>query len=131
MYAHSTQQKLIIKALSSEQYDGLSEIALNIYTGTYPLSKKYINHLKPYESYIRLLGSREVSNREKRRILLKNNSLVSLLLKPIVTYQRQMAKEMILVPKLKYERLLKQVDPVKEPLTQDTTTIEQTLKQSP
>lgn len=38
---------------------------------------------------------------------------------------------MILVPKLKYERLLKQVDPVKEPLTQDTTTIEQTLKQSP
>lgn len=42
-----------------------------------------------------------------------------------------MAKELILVPKLKYERLLKQVDPVKEPLTQDTTTIEQTLKQSP
>lgn len=38
---------------------------------------------------------------------------------------------MILVPKLKYERLLKQVDPVKEPSTQDTTTIEQTLKQSP
>lgn len=38
---------------------------------------------------------------------------------------------MILVPKLKYERLRKQVDPVKEPLTQDTTTIEQTLKQSP
>lgn len=38
---------------------------------------------------------------------------------------------MILVPKLKYKRLLKQVDPVKEPLTQDTTTIEQTLKQSP
>lgn len=86
VYADSTQQKLIIKALSSEQYDVLSVIALNIYTGTYPLSKKYINHLKPYESYIRLLGSREVSNREKRRILLKNNSLVSLLLKPIVQH---------------------------------------------
>lgn len=86
VYADSTQQKLIIKALSSEQYDVLSEIALNIYTGTYPLSKKYINHLKPYKSYIRLLGSREVSNREKRRILLKNNSLVSLLLKPIVQH---------------------------------------------
>ena len=47
-------------------------------------TKKYINQLKPYESYIRSLGSREVSNKEKRRMLLKNISLVPLLLKPIV-----------------------------------------------
>ena len=86
VYGDSTQQKVIIKALTSEQYDVLSEIALNIYTGTYPLTKKYINQLKPYESYIRSLGSREVSNREKRRILLKNISLVPLLLKPIVQH---------------------------------------------
>ena len=84
--ADNTQQKVIIKALTSEQYDVLSEIALNIYTGTYPLTKKYINQLKPYESCIRSLGSREVSNREKRRILLKNIPLVPLLLKPIVQH---------------------------------------------
>lgn len=84
VYAHSAQQKVIVKALTSEQYDVLSEISLNIYTGTYPLPKKYINQLKPYESHIRSLGSGEVSNREKRRILLKHISLVSLLLKPIV-----------------------------------------------
>ena len=86
VYADSIQQKVIVKALTSEQYDVLSEIALNIYTGTYPLTKKYINQLKPYDSYIRSLGSREVSNREKRQILLKNISLVSLLLKPIVQH---------------------------------------------
>lgn len=89
VHADSTQQKVIVKVLTSEQYDVLSEIALNIYTGTYPLSKKYINQLKPYDSYIRSLGSREVSNREKRRILLKNISLVSLLLKPIVQHIKE------------------------------------------
>lgn len=55
--ADGTQQKVIVKTLTSEQYDVLSEIALHIYTGTYPLTKKYINQLKPYESYIRSLGS--------------------------------------------------------------------------
>lgn len=89
VHADSTQQKVIVKVLTSEQYDVLSEIALNIYTGTYPLSKKYINQLKPYDSYIRSLGSREVSNREKRRILLKNIFLVSLLLKPIVQHIKE------------------------------------------
>lgn len=40
---------------------------------------------------------------------------------------------MILVPKLKYERLLKKTDPVEEQSTQDTSApeIEQTSKQSP
>lgn len=45
---NNTQQKLLVKSLTSEQYDAISEIALNIYTGTYPHSKKYINQLKPY-----------------------------------------------------------------------------------
>lgn len=44
-----------------------------------------------------------------------------------------MAKEVILVPKLKYERLLKTLDPVEEQSTQDTPVreIKQTLKQIP
>lgn len=57
LYADSAQQKLVVKTLTSEQFDVISEIALNIYTGTYPLPKRYINLLKPYESDIRLLGS--------------------------------------------------------------------------
>ena len=84
--ANIVQQKLVIKSLTSEQLDVISEIALNIYTGTYPLTKRYINQLKPYQPYIRLLGSREVSSKKKRDILLKHLPLVSLLLKPIVQY---------------------------------------------
>lgn len=76
LYADSTQQKLIMKTFTSEQFDVMSEIALNIYTGTYPLPKKYINGLRPFESDIRKLGSREVSNKEKRRILLNHIELV-------------------------------------------------------
>lgn len=82
--ANSSQQKLIVKSLTSEQYDVIGEISLNIYTGTFPLTKKDINKLKPYQSYIRSLGSREVSTKQKRGILLKHLPLVSLLLKPIV-----------------------------------------------
>lgn len=78
------KQKLLIKSLTNEQYDVISEIALNIYTGTYPLTKKYINQLIPYQSFIRSLGSREVSAKQKRWILLKHRPIVSLLLKPIV-----------------------------------------------
>jgi hypothetical protein len=90
--ANNVQQKLIVKSLTSEQYDVISEIALNIYTGTYPLSKKYINQLKPYQSNIRALGSREISSKQKRGILLKHLSLVSLLLKPIVHHLEKNGK---------------------------------------
>lgn len=87
--ANTTQQKIIIKSLTSEQYDVISEISLNIYTGTYPLSNKYINQLKPYHSNIRSLGSREVASKQKRRILLNNLPLLPLLLKPIVHHLDQ------------------------------------------
>lgn len=85
--ANITQQRIIIKSLTSEQYDVFSEIALNIYTGTYPLSN--INQLKPYHSNIRSLGSREVASKQKRRILLNNLPLLPLLMKPIVHHLDQ------------------------------------------
>lgn len=118
--ANNTQQKLLVKSLTSEQYDAISEIALNIYTGTYPLSKKYINQLKPYQSYIRSLGSREVSAKQKRLILLKHLPIVSLLLKPIVQHiETRNGKEMILVPRIKYEHLLKLIEDNEERVKPD------------
>lgn len=118
--ANNTQQKLLVKSLTSEQYDAISEIALNIYTGTYPLSKKYINQLKPYQSYIRSLGSREVSAKQKRLILLKHLPIVSLLLKPIVQHiETRNGKEIILVPRIKYEHLLKLIEDNEERVKPD------------
>lgn len=84
--ANSAQQKLIVKSLTNEIYDVISEIALNIYTGRYHLTKKYINQLELYQLYIRSLGSREVGTKQKPWILLKHLTIICniMLLKPIV-----------------------------------------------
>lgn len=62
----------------------ISEIVLNIYIGICILIKKCIKMLKIYELDIRLLGFREVSNKEKCWILYKCIDLVFFLLKFIV-----------------------------------------------
>ena len=86
LYIDTAQQKHIIKSLTDEQCDVISEIALNIYTGTYPLTKQYIRQLAPYKPFIRMLGSRETSSKRKRQILSKHVQLLSLMLKPIVQH---------------------------------------------
>lgn len=122
--ANSAQQKLIVKSLTNEIYDVISEIALNIYTGRYHLNKKYINQLELYQLYIRSLGSREVGTKLKPWILLKHLTIICniMLLKPIVHHlekKNRMAREMILVPKLKYEHL-KTIENNKEPVKPDS-----------
>lgn len=121
--ANSAQQKLIVKSLTNEIYDVISEIALNIYTGRYHLTKKYINQLELYQLYIRSLGSREVGTKQKPWILLKHLKIICniMLLKPIVHHleRNRMAREMILVPKLKYEHL-KTIENNKEPVKPDS-----------
>lgn len=122
--ANSAQQKLIDKSLTNEIYDVISEIALNIYTGRYHLTKTYINQLELYQLYIRSLGSREVGTKQKPWILLKHFTIICniMLLKPIVHHlekRNRMAREMILVPKLKYEHL-KTIENNKEPVKPDS-----------
>lgn len=55
------QQKALIKTMSEKQLNAISEISLNIYTGTFPVRVRYLNSLKPFASSIRLLSSREVT----------------------------------------------------------------------
>lgn len=86
LYIDTAQQKHVIKSLTDEQCDVISEIALNIYTGTYPLTKQYTRQLAPYKPFIRILGSRETSSKRKRQILSKHVQLLSLMLKPIVQH---------------------------------------------
>lgn len=72
LYIDTAQQKHVIKSLTEEQCDVISEIAINIYIGTYPLTKQYIRQLAPYKPFIRILGSRETSSKRKRQILSKH-----------------------------------------------------------
>ena len=82
--APNKQQKLILSSLTKNQLEVLSEIALNIYTGSFPVANRYLKTLKPFRAQIRVLASREISAKKKRKILLRHIKIVSVLLKPIV-----------------------------------------------
>lgn len=110
------QQKALIKTLSEKQLDAICEISLNIYTGTFPVRVRYLNTLKPFASSIRLLSSREVTSNRKHVIISRHPKILFILIQPIIKYfdklkrREKMAKELILIPKLKYEKLLKLMD---------------------
>ena len=78
--APNKQQKLILSSLTKSQLDVLSEIALNIYTGSFPVANRYLKTLKPFRTQIRVLASREISAKKKRKILLRYIKIVSVLL---------------------------------------------------
>ena len=87
--AHKKQIKLLLSSLTSEQLDVIGEIALNIYTGVFPVSKRYVLLLKPFQKHIRLLASREISAKKKQDILIKHQKLISVLLKPVIEQLRK------------------------------------------
>lgn len=80
------QQKALIKTMSEKQLNSISEISLNIYTGTFPVRVRYLNSLKPFASSIRLLSSREVTSNRKRVILSRHPKLLLLLIQPIIKH---------------------------------------------
>ena len=82
--ANRKQQKLLLSSLTKDQLNVIGEIALNIYTGVFPISSRYSILLKPFRRHIRLLAAREISTRKKRGTLMKNIKLISLLLKPVI-----------------------------------------------
>ena len=88
--ANKKQRKLIVSSLTDEQLEVIGEIALNIYTGVFPVTKRYLSLLKPYQSHIRLLGSRDVSVKKRRHILIQQRKLIPLLFKPVVDHLKRL-----------------------------------------
>ena len=82
--ANNKQRRLIVNALTSDQLTVIGEIALNVYTGVFPITKNYKSLLRSFKSYIRLLGSREVSKKTKTEVLNRHPKLIPLLFKPAV-----------------------------------------------
>ena len=62
----------------------IGEIALNIVKGTIPLSTCEKDKLRYLKSDIKKLGSKNLSIKEKRNILVNNVKLVTLILKPLL-----------------------------------------------
>lgn len=82
--ASRKQQKLLLSSITTDQLNVIGEIALNIYTGVFPISSRYSIVIKPFRIHIRLLATREITTRKKRSTLMRNIKLISFLPKPVI-----------------------------------------------
>jgi adenylate kinase family enzyme len=67
-----------------KQQQALCEVILNVYKGTFPLTKYYIKKLLPHHSIIHRLSSRKVKKSDKRKILLQRYLILRTLIKPVL-----------------------------------------------
>lgn len=80
------QRKALFKTISDSQLRAVCEIVLNIYKGTIPVSKAFVDKLRPYRTVLSSLSSRSDTHRRKRILLYRNQKLLPLLLRPILKY---------------------------------------------
>lgn len=83
--ASPKQRKALLKTMTENQQQALCEVILNVYKGTFPLSKYYIKRLRPYQSTIHSLSSKKVKKSLKRKILLENHFILPIIIKPALS----------------------------------------------
>lgn len=64
------QRKALLKTMTENQQQALCEVILNVYKGTFPLTKYYIKRLSTYRNTIYKLSSKTVKKSVKRKLLL-------------------------------------------------------------
>lgn len=78
------QRKALLKTMTKNQQQALCEVILNVYKGTFPLTKYYFKRLSPYayRSTIYKLSSKTVKKSVKRKLLLQEYTILPILIKP-------------------------------------------------
>lgn len=71
--------------MTENQQQALCEVILNVYKGTVPLSKYYIKRLSPHQQVIHKLSSKTVKKSVKRKLLLQQNTIIPILIKPALS----------------------------------------------
>lgn len=79
------QRKALLKTMNDNQQQALCAIILNVYKGTFPLSKYYIKRLSPHQDVIRKLSSKTVKKSVKRKLLLQQDTIIPIILKPALS----------------------------------------------
>ena len=90
--ADSRQRKSLLKSMTWKQQRALYEVILNVYKGTFPLSKYYLKRLLPYRNAIHKLSSGKVKKSDKRRILLKNHLMLPIVIKPALKVLKNVSR---------------------------------------
>ena len=74
------QLNSVLRTLSKDQVDTISEIAANILYGNIPISDKYKNILKRYKSKIEYIGNAKNSATKRKALVTKSYKLIKILL---------------------------------------------------
>lgn len=82
---YTKQKKALIKTMTENQQQALCEVILNVVKGTFPLTKYYIKRLSPHRQVIHKLSSKTVKKSVKRKLLLQQNTIIPILIKPALS----------------------------------------------
>ena len=87
--AQDQQRRAILKTLSPSQHTAILEAIYNVLKGTCDLSDKDKKKLFRYKTIIRKLVSKTTTRATQRRLLIKYQHLLPVLLKTAITYLEQ------------------------------------------
>lgn len=94
------------ETMTENQQQALCEVILNVYKGTFPLTKYYIKTLSPYRNTIYKLSSKTVKKSVKRNLLLQEYTILLILIKPYLGVLNDVSG-VTSSTKKKYDMLLK------------------------
>jgi hypothetical protein len=82
--ASEDQRKAILKTLSEPQMRAVIEAIYNVLGGVCPLSTKDKSKLYDYRTVIRRLVGKELTAKQRQRLLCKHQNILPLLLQPVL-----------------------------------------------
>lgn len=71
--------------MTENQQQALCEVILNVVKRTSPLTKYYIKRLSPHQQVNHKLSSKTVKKSVKRKLLLQQNTIIPILIKPALS----------------------------------------------
>lgn len=86
--ASAKQRRNLLTTMTFAQMQTLCEVIYNVFKGTIPITKKYINSLLHHKNVIRTLTSRSVSKSRCKTLLLKHQNIIPHLIKRALHFFR-------------------------------------------
>ena len=124
--ASDQQLSCILKILTREQLQTIIEIIYNVLHGVCIISDSNKSILAKHKKFIRKIVSRRSTLMERKKLFLNQEKYYQYLFKPTSI----MSRELILIPKLRYDTLIKNEDSTPEKLEDKSNTVEQKESQA-
>jgi len=122
--ASDQQLSYILKILTKEQLQAIIEIIYNVLHGVCTISEANKSILTKHKRLIRRLVAKRSTLTRERNYYLNQEKYYQYFFKPTLI----MSRELILIPKLRYETLIKNENSTPEKLEDKSNTVEQNEK---